>query len=146
MPLTVEKLYDGTVIDHIPAGNGLTVLGILHIDEDYHGRVALVMNVPSKAMGKKDIVKIQGKHIEGKTADKIAVIAPKATLNLIKKGKVVEKRKVTLPEKMVGVFNCPNSKCVTNLEKMQTRFSTVGGNKYRCTYCERVFTGEELEE
>ena len=146
MPLTVEKIENGTVIDHIPAGNGLTVLKILEIGKDYLGRIALVMNVPSKALGKKDIVKIEGKQIDEKSADKIAVIAPKATLNFIKKGSVVEKRRVELPEKMVGVFDCPNSKCVTNLETMQTRFLVEEENTYRCAYCERVFTGEELEE
>ncbi|MBI5158655.1 aspartate carbamoyltransferase regulatory subunit [Candidatus Micrarchaeota archaeon] len=149
MPLSVEKIEDGSVIDHITAGHGLHVLAILKIDEKYAGRVALVMNVPSKTMGKKDIVKIEGKIIDEKTADKIAVIAPHATLNIIKKGEVTSKNQVEMPSKLVGVFKCPNPKCVTTTEKIETDFEVEKRSEnpnMRCAYCERTFTPEELRE
>ncbi len=149
MPLSVEKIEDGSVIDHITAGHGLRVLNILRIDEKYAGRVALVMNVPSKTMGKKDIVKIEGKFIDEKTADKIAVIAPQATLNIIKKGEVVSKDMVEIPSKLIGVFRCPNPKCITTSEKIETDFEVEKGERepgMRCAYCERKFTPEELKE
>lgn len=149
MPLTVEKIEDGSVIDHITAGYGMRVLNILRIDEKYAGRVALVMNVPSKRMGKKDIVKIEGKFIDEKTADKIAVIAPQATLNIIKKGGVVSKDQVEIPSRLAGVFKCPNPKCITNAEKIETDFEVEKrekGPSMRCAYCERMFAPEELRE
>lgn len=149
MPLSVEKIEDGSVIDHITAGHGLRVLAILKIDDKYVGRVALVMNVPSKTMGRKDIVKIEGKIIDEKTADKIAVIAPQATLNIIKKGELASKNQVEMPSKLVGVFKCPNPKCVTTTERVETDFEVEKKSenpRMRCAYCERTFTPEELRE
>lgn len=144
--LVVEEIEEGTVIDHILAGRGLRVLEILGIGENYRARVALVMNVPSKRMGKKDIVKIEGKFIDEKSANRIAVVAPEASLNIIKEGKVVEKRNVKLPSKLVGVFKCPNSKCITNAEHVETVFGVEPGPKMRCAYCERLFAPDELGE
>jgi len=146
MGLTVEKLVDGTVIDHIEAGKGILVFKILNIDENYEGKVALVMNVPSKRMKKKDIVKIAGLHVDEKTANKIALISPKATFNLIEKSKVVEKKKVKLPDILVGIAKCPNPVCITNHEKgVETEFLKSNGNTLRCAYCEKSFELEEIK-
>jgi len=147
MALIVEKIDDGTVIDHIPAGLGLKVLEILKIDKDYNARVALVMNAASRKMGKKDIVKIEGKKIDEKTANKIALIAPNATLNLIKNSEVVEKTPVKLPKELVGVFKCPNPQCMTNVEPIETIFKLEKmepERKLRCSFCELVFEAKEL--
>jgi len=116
---------------------------VLHIDENYAGRVALVMNVPSKKMGKKDIVKIEGRHIDDKTANKIALIAPHASMNLIKNFEVIEKKDVKMPAVLVDIAVCPNPKCVTNFEKIETRFA-VEKQGFRCGHCERVFKANEL--
>ncbi|MBI4399192.1 aspartate carbamoyltransferase regulatory subunit [Candidatus Micrarchaeota archaeon] len=144
MPLSVEKIENGTVIDHITPGKGLRVLGILQIDSEYKGRVALVMNVPSKHIGKKDIVKIEGKLIDDKTADKIALISPNATLNLIKNSEVIEKRNVKLPKVLTAAFKCPNPKCITNAELVETKF-LVEKETLKCYFCERYFKAEELK-
>ncbi|VVB66002.1 Aspartate carbamoyltransferase regulatory chain [Candidatus Gugararchaeum adminiculabundum] len=143
MSINVEPIESGSVIDHIKAGRGLKVLRILGISEEFTGRVALVMNVTSKAMGKKDIVKIEGIHIDEKTADKISLIAPNASLNIVKNSKVVEKRKVVMPEVLIGVAKCPNPKCISSFESSETRFK-VEKMGLRCAFCERVFQPEEL--
>ena len=141
--LKVEKIANGTVIDHIKAGKGLRVLQILNIQVDYPGKVALVMNVPSNKMGVKDIVKIADKHIDEKTADRIALIAPDASLNIIKDFEVVEKRKVKLRNRLSGIATCPNPNCITNQEKIESDFK-FDGKGVRCLYCERLFKPEEL--
>jgi len=143
MPLIVEKIESGTVIDHIEAGRGLRVLLILGIDEGYKGRVALVMNVPSKKIGRKDIVKIEGRHVDEKTANKIALIAPRASLNIVEHSNVVEKHMIRLQPVLVGIFKCPNPMCITNSEAVDSEFKVEDGG-LRCKYCERVFKAEEL--
>ncbi|MEM4390219.1 MAG: aspartate carbamoyltransferase regulatory subunit [Candidatus Micrarchaeia archaeon] len=144
MPLVVEKIENGTVIDHITAGKGLRVLDILGIRPGYEGRVALVMNVPSKKMGRKDIVKIEGKFLDEREVNKIALIAPQATLNIIRAGEVSEKMAVKLPSSISGVFRCPNPRCITNFERMSSRFIIERGPRMRCAYCERVFSPDEV--
>ncbi|MBM3228961.1 aspartate carbamoyltransferase regulatory subunit [Candidatus Parvarchaeota archaeon] len=143
MPLSVEKIENGTVIDHITAGCGPRVLEILGIKDGFAGKVALIMNVPSKKLGKKDIVKIEGKPIDEKTADRIALLCPQATLNIVKNSELSEKRTVRLPRAMQGVLKCPNPRCVTNFEKIATIFSTEKDG-IRCGFCERVFGAQEL--
>ncbi|MCX6777872.1 MAG: aspartate carbamoyltransferase regulatory subunit [Candidatus Micrarchaeota archaeon] len=143
--LTVEEIESGTVIDHIRHGKGLRVLEILEIAAEYHSRVALVMNVPSNKMGRKDIVKVEGKLLNEKLMDKIALIAPDATVNLIQNSKVIEKRHVKLHSKLVGVVKCPNPKCITNTENIESVF-IVEADKARCAFCERLFKSEELIE
>lgn len=144
--LTVEKIENGSVIDHIKAGRGLDVLRILNINGKYEGRVALVMNVPSKKMGKKDIVKIEGKRIDEKSANKIALIAPDATLNIINEGKVVDKSLVKLPNTLTGIIKCLNPKCITNNERVETIFYVEKGKAIllKCAFCEKVFKPEEM--
>ncbi len=141
--LKVEKIANGTVIDHIASGKGLRVLEILNIKSGYPGRVALVMNASSDKMGKKDIVKIADKHIDDKTADRIALISPEASLNIVKEYEVVEKRNVKLRDRLSGIGKCPNPKCITNHEAMESDFK-LEDKGVRCTYCERPFKPEEV--
>jgi aspartate carbamoyltransferase regulatory subunit len=143
MALTVEKIESGTVIDHIRAGLGMRVLQMLGLGSGYSARVALLMNVPSKRIGKKDMLKVEGKHIDEKTIDKIALISPDATINLVKGGEVIEKRQVKVPGELRGAFKCPNPKCISNVEKIDTRFKVEKAG-LRCGYCERVFKPDEL--
>ncbi len=143
MPIQVEKIKEGTVIDHITAGKGMKVMEILGIGRDYPGKVALVMNVASKRIGKKDIVKVAGKFIDEKDANRIALISPKASLNIIKNGEVEEKKNVEMPDSIEGIAKCPNPKCITNLGEVETRFEVEKGG-VRCDYCERRFEPEEI--
>ena len=140
--LKVEKIENGTVIDHIPAGMGLKVLGILNVGSG--SKTALLMNVSSKNMGQKDIVKISGKMLDEREVDRIALAAPNATLNIIKGGSVAEKSVVQLPKELKGVAKCPNPKCITNGERMDTKFSQENKARFRCVYCEMLFEPKEL--
>ena len=90
MPLEVQKINQGTVIDHVTAGAGSRVLQILSASYPLKGMAALIINAPSKKFGRKDIVKIEGVFIEEKIANRIALIAPEATMNIIKGGKVAD--------------------------------------------------------
>lgn len=141
--LKVDIIEHGTVVDHIQAGMGKKVLDILGIDEKSGNRVALVMNVTSSKMGKKDILKVEGVLISAEKTDAIALISPRATVNLIKDGKVVEKKQAELPEKLRGVGRCPNPNCISTQEKAPAKFH-LEGQKYRCEYCERTFRPVEL--
>lgn len=123
--LMVRKIEAGTVIDHIPAGRALDVLKILGITGREGYTVAVVMNVPSKKLGKKDMVKIEWVELSQEQVDKIALVAPSATINLIRGWKVVEKRRVEMQEKLVNVLRCPNPNCITNSagEPVKTSFT-----------------------
>lgn len=142
--LTVDVIEMGTVVDHIRAGMGARVLRILGIDENYPYRLALVANAPSKRMGKKDIVKIEGKIISEDSVNTIALISPGATINIIKNSKVEKKFEVHLPEKLSGLGKCPNPNCMTNSENEVNKIFSKEESGYRCYYCERVFKAEEL--
>ncbi|MEM4272718.1 MAG: aspartate carbamoyltransferase regulatory subunit [Candidatus Bilamarchaeaceae archaeon] len=142
--LTVDTIENGTVVDHIRAGMGRKVLYLMGIDQNYPHRVALMINVPSKKMGKKDILKIEGILVSDEKTNLIALVSPKATVNHIQGGKVVKKSQAELPERICGVGKCPNPKCITNAEKVQSRFAMEPGDGYRCGYCERRFAASEL--
>ncbi len=140
--ITVEKISNGTVIDHIAGGMGRKVLSLLGIEENYPYRVALMINVPSKKMGKKDIVKIEGIFVSEEKADIIALVSPHATVNIIKNEKVEKKFNAELPEK-ISTGKCPNPNCITNSERGVEEFRKENG-MYRCVFCERLFRGQEL--
>jgi len=145
--LKVKKIKDGTVIDHIRAGRGKKVLDILGVDKDFPETTALLMNVPSKRIGHKDIVKIENKALKKEEVDKIALIAPKASWNVIKDYKVVKKSKIELPDVLEGVLTCPNPKCVTNAgEPVKSKFKVEDKEpvRLRCQYCERLFELEDV--
>ncbi len=143
MPLSVEKIENGTVIDHISAGQGLKVLNMLGLDKDFGARVAVIMNVPSKRMGKKDIVKIEGVFLDSKKSDLVSLVCKSATINIIKKSELAEKRQARLPKKVTGVLKCPNPRCVTNSESIATEFD-LDGDGLRCGFCEKKFAANEL--
>ncbi len=145
--LRVKKIKDGTVIDHIKAGKGKKVLDILGVENGFPNVTALLMNVSSKRVGKKDIVKIENKALGKEEVDKIALIAPNATWNVIKDFKVTKKSKIELPDTLEGILKCPNPKCVTNMnEPVKSRFKVEKKEpvKLRCVYCERLFGLEDL--
>lgn len=139
--LRVRKIKDGTVIDHIKAGKGKKVLDILGVENGFPQTTALLMNVPSKRVGKKDMVKIENKALGKEEVDKIALIAPHATWNVIKDFKVTKKNRIELPDALEGILKCPNPKCVTNMnEPVKSKFKVEEKEpvKLRCNYCERL--------
>ena len=143
MPLVVEKIKDGTVIDHIAAGKGASVLRILSAHYPAGGAAALILNVHSKKLGRKDIVKMEGIFVEEKFANRISLLAPGATMNIIRGGRVADKHSVAVPRVLSGMLRCPNPRCITNSEGAETSFSAEG-KKFRCRHCERAFLAEEF--
>ncbi len=141
--ITVEKIANGTVIDHITASRGKKILSLLGIGEDYPHRVALMMNMPSKKMGKKDIVKIEGISVDEEHANLIALLSQNATVNIVKNEKVVKKFNANLPQRL-RIGKCPNPNCITASERGNEEFNKEEGELYRCAYCERLFNGNEL--
>jgi aspartate carbamoyltransferase regulatory subunit len=141
--MQVDKIEIGTVIDHIQAGKAGKILRLLRIGEDYGHRVAMMMNVPSKRMKTKDIVKIEGKMVSQEEANVIALVCPGATINVIKDAKVEKKFKVELPKEVGNYAKCANPNCITNSENAGRRF-VLEGSRFRCHHCERLFRAEEL--
>ena len=143
--MIVRKIENGSVIDHIAAGRGLKVINILNINPDE--TAVLLVNVPSKKFGRKDIVKIENKELTLSEVNKISLIAPNATLNVIENGEVREKKKVVLPDILENIVKCPNTNCITNSnEPIKTKFIVENKEpiKLRCWYCERIFNSEEV--
>lgn len=140
--LKVVPIKDGTVIDHIAAGQALNVLKILGIRARTDVALSVVMNVRSKHMGRKDIVKVEDRELKPEEVDKIALIAPNATINIIRESEVIAKHKVFLPEAIEGTIRCANPNCISNVERepVISRFITVSENplRFRCFYCERI--------
>ena len=137
--LKVTPIKDGTVIDHITPGHALKVLHVLKIPESTSSVVSVLMNVNGKK-GKKDIVKIENRELDPKELDKIALIAPKATINIIRDYEVIKKHIVELPNEVVGLTKCSNPTCISNArEPVESRFHVVGRDPLRikCYYCER---------
>ena len=112
--LMVRRIKEGTVIDHIDEGKGLQVLNALRINGDDGSLITIALNVPSGKFKKKDIIKVENKFLKDDDTNKLAVIAPTATINMIKEYKLVEKRRVALPNEIDRIFRCSNTDCITN--------------------------------
>jgi aspartate carbamoyltransferase regulatory subunit len=145
--LLVRRIKDGTVIDHIESGKALLVLRTLDITGKEGNVITVALNVPSSKHNKKDIIKVENKFLEKNETNKLALIAPHATINIIKEYRLVEKRKIQLPDSIIGVFKCPNLKCVTNSDEyIKPVINIIDKEKIvlRCRYCFRTLTINEL--
>ena len=145
--LRVSKIKNGTVIDHITSGHALDVVKILGITGKSGNIVTIAMNVPSKRMGKKDIVKIEGRELKAEEVDKIALIAPNATINIIRDYKVVEKKRVQLPKIIKNIVRCANPACISNSnEPVQPTFYVESQEPLylKCHYCGYLMEREEI--
>lgn len=147
--LKVQPIKNGTVIDHITPGMAPKVMTILGIPRPGSAStVSVAINVPSGKSELKDIVKVEDRELDEAEVDKIALIAPSATVNTIRNYDVVHKHHVELPEEVVGIVRCPNPSCISNQgEPVTTRFSVrrngagAGdegpGPELTCAYCQR---------
>ncbi|WP_142856996.1 aspartate carbamoyltransferase regulatory subunit [Salinigranum halophilum] len=133
--LRVSKIRNGTVIDHVAAGQALNVLTILGIDGTSGESVSVGMNVPSGRLGRKDIVKVEDRELSPSEVDVLSLIAPEATINIVRDYEVVEKNRVERPERVVGVLSCPNHNCITNGNEPVASKFTVVSDGLRCEYC-----------
>ena len=138
--LKIPPIKNGTVIDHITAGNAVKVLHILGIPKGSSSIISVAMNVKSK-YGKKDIVKVENRELDPYEVNKIALIAPKATINIIRDYEVAEKYKVKLPDEIIGMVRCSNPTCVSNSasEPVKSRFIVMNKDppRIKCYFCER---------
>ncbi len=143
--LDVAAIKDGSVIDHIGSKSTLKVADILNIQNEE--QVVLVgMNLTSKFLKKKGIIKIEGRIIDQKEANKIALIAPNATVNIIKDYEVVKKFKTVIPETIEGMVKCFNPNCVSNHNNIKTKQHVINKNPIRlqCHYCERIMSANDI--
>lgn len=145
---TVEALKEGTVIDHIPAGQGLNILRLFRLAE-LGERVTVGLNLNSRHMGAKDLIKVENVALTEEQANELALFAPKATVNVINNFEVVKKHQLELPQAIEGIFDCPNSNCISHNEPVASYFyvKTHGHDtKLKCRYCEKVFTRDIVAE
>jgi len=145
--LRVQKIRDGVVIDHLRAGTALKILEMLGITGKEGFIITIAMNVPSQKLGTKDIIKIEGRYLSPAEVSKIALIAPRATLNIIKDYQVVRKERLALPDEITGIIRCSNPTCITNHEQqIQSRFRVISREPLRikCEYCETLIGQEEI--
>lgn len=146
--LKVIAIKNGTVIDHIAPNKALQVLKILNLPET-DGKMTLAMNISSK-YGSKDLVKIENRELDSKELDKISLIAPKATINIIRDYKVVYKEKVRIMDELESTVKCTNPKCISNNkdEPINSKFSVVNKDPItlRCHYCERLIESDDIEK
>lgn len=146
--LIVRRIREGTVIDHIDEGRGLAVISALKIDGRDGGLVTVALNVPSGKFRKKDIIKLEGRFLKDDDASKLAVIAPKATVNIIREYKLAEKRRVSLPNEIDKIFRCSNPDCITNSpEHIESIMDVVDKEDMilRCRYCGRILDVSKLD-
>lgn len=144
--LKISAIDEGTVIDHIPTDAAFKVVEILDL-ENHKGVVSIATNLQSKSIGRKCIVKVAGKSLTQDEVNKIAIVAPDATVNIIKNYSVREKIKVKTPDVIDNVVKCSNPVCITNNEQVATRFYVDKKDplKIRCHYCERIMGKADLE-
>ena len=145
--LRVMKIRFGTVIDHINSGTSLSVLRILGLTGKGENVVSIAMNVPSRKLGRKDIVKVEDRVLSSEEADKIALIAPRATINIIQDYNVVGKQTIKLPQVVKGIVKCDNHSCISNgNEPIQSTFFVDSDDplKLRCYYCNRIMSKDDV--
>lgn len=146
--LVVSAIENGTVIDHIPASEVYKVVKILNLDM-YEDEVLIGTNLSSKKYGKKGIIKVKNKFFAETEVNKVALIAPNATLIIIKNYEVVEKRRLEIPDTIKQIVKCINPNCITNIEdNIETNFRVVDKEplKLQCHYCEKTMSNIRFNE
>ncbi len=148
--IRIVKIHNGTVIDHIRAGHALEVLQILGISGKEGNTVTLAMNISSSRISTKDIVKVEERFLEDEEVARIALVAPEATINLIKDDEVVRKTRVKLPSTFTNIVQCPNTRCITNKERepIEPKYQVVSMSPIRikCLYCWTLLDEHEIVE
>lgn len=135
----IGTINNGVVIDHISAGKGVIISKILSLDS-FSEFVVIASNLKSKKSELKDLIKIEGKELSKEELNKIALISKDSTINIIREGKVFLKYKVKCPEKINNILVCNNPNCVSNAEKIESKFlSSLNNNEIDiiCYYCEK---------
>lgn len=140
--LSISALEEGFVLDHIKAGMAMTIYRYLHLGR-LDCTVAIIKNAKSSKMGRKDIIKVEG-PIDLLDLDVLGFIDPNITVNVIKDGKIIEKKVLSLPKQVTNVISCKNPRCISSIEQGldQTFILTdPESGTYRCKYCETKWDG-----
>ena len=146
--LQVAAIKNGSVIDHITAGHALKLIRLLNLASK-KTMVTVGLNLPSKLMTYKDIIKVEGRALTPEEAGYVALFAPHATINIIANYQVVKKMPVKLPKTIRAVVVCPNTTCVSNSEPMASLCLIEEHGEQialRCHYCNKVFGRDEIAE
>ena len=144
--LNVGKIENGIVLDHIHAGRGMSIYHHLQLNK-LECPVAIIKNARSNIMGKKDILKIET-DAESINLDVIPFIDPDVTVNIIRNGELVRKKRIQLPKEIRNVIRCNNPRCITTIEQgIQHIFylADTRSNIYRCRYCDEKYTEQETD-
>lgn len=145
--LKVKSIRNGTVIDHIKQNRAANILSMLNLPDD-QTPVMVAINVESPNMGKKDIIKIEGRELSEEEVDKLVLLAPQASINIIREYEIVNKFNVQLTDEIVDVVKCSNPNCITNSnEPIQNKFFVQNKEPVilRCQYCERTMDYDDIE-
>lgn len=142
----VFKIENGTVIDHIPGGQAVRLIILLRLLNS-DSIVTMGANMVSKKLGRKDIIKIENRELTPDEINQVYLLAPEASINIIRHGEVSKKFQVEIPQLLTTVAHCPNPKCITNHEAVKTSFTPKKTSKkifFQCHYCEKQFDQGEL--
>ncbi len=138
--MIIGQIKDGIVLDHITAGRGAEIYRVLELSK-LDCTVAMIERAPSPKMGRKDIIKID--QVLDIDFNVLGYIDPGITVNIIRDGKVFERRRLTLPEKVFGVLKCKNPRCITSVEQElvhEFKLTDPQNQVYRCVYCDQKAT------
>ena len=147
MELQITAIKDGIVIDHIPSDRTFKIFELLKL-KDYKSVILIAENIKSSSLGKKGLIKIENKKLCKEELGEIALIAPTATINIIENFAVIEKLTLEIPDVIKDLIICNNPKCISNHEKIETKFHKVEINKdnhkFKCHFCEKTVYQDEL--
>jgi aspartate carbamoyltransferase regulatory subunit len=143
--LKVTAIENGTVIDHIPSSSVFQVISILNLSS-INDQILFGTNLESRKMGKKGIIKVKNIFFAPDEINKIALVAPTATLIVIRNFAVVEKTMVSVPDRVEKIVRCFNPNCITNHEAIPTLFQVIDKTnlKLRCHYCEKITAKDSM--
>lgn len=135
--MNIDSIKNGIVIDHIKAGKGMEIYNMLSLDK-LDCSIAIIKNVSSRKLGKKDIIKIDSEL--DVDLDILGYVDPDVTIDIIKDGVLIDKRKVALPQTLKNILKCKNPRCITSTEQELPHIFKLSGHDgekvYRCIYCE----------
>ena len=144
--IKIPAIKDGSVIDHIPSRSTFKIMKLVD-PQEYTHTISLALNLDSKRQGKKGVIKLTNRTLTAEEVSKIAILAPKATVSIIKDYKVEKKIEVKVPKEIKKIVKCSNPNCITNLEDVDTSFNLEEEEplKLRCAYCERTMKRDDIK-
>lgn len=147
--LLVSAIKNGTVIDHIASGSAIKILRLLDL-ASHKKLVTLGLNLKSRRSKFKDLIKVEDRELTPEEANRVALFSPEATINIIKNYQVIKKMKTEMPATIGKLFVCPNPKCISNNDPMDSLFAVKHNGdkevKLKCHYCEKIFHRDDIKE